>query len=108
MMLKKLFKPKYVKYDPKYITLSDEDHEIIETITNDIRLYVKRSKALNDIDHHVRAVHAKSYCGLKAKFEILDDTSKEYAQGLHAKPGIHDAVIRFSNAAAAISADRRL
>ena len=43
-MLKKLFKPRYVKYDPKYITLSDEDHKIIETITNDIRLYVKKSK----------------------------------------------------------------
>ena len=107
-MLKKLFKPRYAKYDPKYITLSDEDHEIIETITNDIRLYVKKSKALNNINHHVRAVHAKSYYGLKAKFEILDDIPKEYAQGLYAKPGIHDAVIRFSNAAAAISADRRL
>lgn len=107
-MLKKLFKPNYVKYDSKYITLSDEDNKIIDTITNDIRLYVKKSKDLNDIDHHVRAVHAKSYCGLKAKFEILDDIPKEYAQGLYAKAGIHDAVIRFSNAAAAVSADRRL
>ena len=39
-MLKKLFKPNYVKYDSKYITLSDEDNKIIDTITNDIRLYV--------------------------------------------------------------------
>lgn len=107
-MLKKLFKPKYIKYDPKYITLSDDDNKIIDTITNDIRLYVKKSKGLNNIDHHVRAVHAKSYCGLKAKFEIFDNIPKEYAQGLYAKAGIHDAVIRFSNAAAAVSADRRL
>lgn len=107
-MLEKLLKPNCVKYDSKYITLSDEDNKIIDTITNDIRLYVKKSKDLNDIDHHVRAVHAKSYCGLKAKFEILDDIPKEYAQGLYAKAGIHDAVIRFSNAAAAVSADRRL
>lgn len=107
-MLKKLFKSKYVKYDPKYITLSDEDNKVIDTITEDIRLYVKKSKELNDIDHHTRAVHAKSYCGLKAKFEILDNIPKEYAQGLYAKAGIHDAIIRFSNAAAAVSPDRRL
>lgn len=108
MMLKKLFKPKYVKYDPKYITLSEKDNKVIDTITEDIRLYVKKSKDLNDISHHTRAVHAKSYCGLKAKFEVLDNIPKEYAQGLYAKAGIHDAVIRFSNAAAAVSADRRL
>ena len=107
-MLKKLFKPKFVKYDPKYITLSDEDNKVIDIITEDIRLYVKKSKELNNINHHTRAVHAKSYCGLKAKFEILDNIPKEYAQGLYAKAGIHDAVIRFSNAAAAISPDRRL
>ncbi|MGM8886650.1 catalase family protein [Psychrobacter sp. 1U2] len=108
MMLKKLFKPKYVKYDPKYITLSEKDNKVIDTITEDIRLYVKKSKDLNDINHHTRAVHAKSYCGLKAKFEVLDNLPKEYAQGLYAKAGVHDAVIRFSNAAAAVSPDRRL
>ena len=107
-MLKKLFKPKYIKYDPKYITLSDEDNKVIDAITEDIRLYVKKSKELNNIDHHTRAVHAKSYCGLKAKFEVLDNIPKEYAQGLYAKAGTHDAIIRFSNAAAAISSDRRL
>lgn len=107
-MLKKLFKPKFVKYDNKYITLTKEDDKIIDTITEDIRLFVKKSKALNDTDHHTRAVHAKSYCGLKAKFEILDNLPKEYAQGLYAKPSIHDAAIRFSNSASAIDADRRL
>ena len=81
---------------------------LLKRCTSYLNLGVKKSKDLNDIDHHVRAVHAKSYCGLKAKFEILDDIPKEYAQGLYAKAGIHDAVIRFSNAAAAVSADRRL
>ncbi|NRD71642.1 catalase family protein [Psychrobacter okhotskensis] len=81
---------------------------LLKRCTSYLNLGVKKSKDLNNIDHHVRAVHAKSYCGLKAKFEILDDIPKEYAQGLYAKAGIHDAVIRFSNAAAAVSADRRL
>ncbi|MDN3398458.1 catalase family protein [Psychrobacter sp. APC 3426] len=107
-MLKKLFKPKYVKFDDKYTTLSPEDQQTMEMITADIREYVEKSKEANDLDHHTRAVHAKSYCGLKAKFEILDNLPKEYAQGLYAKAGIHDAVIRFSNAAAGVDADRRL
>ncbi len=107
-MLKKLFKPKYIKFDEKYTILSPEDKKTMEMITADIREYVKKSKEANDIDHNTRAVHAKSYCGLKAKFEIIDNLPKEYAQGLYAKPGIHDAVIRFSNAAAGVDADRRL
>ncbi|WP_299188516.1 catalase family protein [uncultured Psychrobacter sp.] len=107
-MLKKLFKPKYVKFDDNYTTLSPEDQQMMKVITVDIREYVQKSKDANNLDHHTRAVHAKTYCGLKAKFEILDDLPKEYAQGLYAKPSIHDAVIRFSNAAAGVDADRRL
>lgn len=107
-MLKKLFKTKYVKFDEKYTTLSAEDQQTMEMITADIRDYVQKSKEANKLDHHTRAVHAKSYCGLKAKFEILDNLPKEYAQGLYANAGIHDAVIRFSNAAAGVDADRRL
>ena len=107
-MLKRLFKPKYVKFDDNYTTLSPEDQQMMKVITADIREYVQKSKDANNLDHHTRAVHAKTYCGLKAKFEILDDLPKEYAQGLYAKPSIHDAVIRFSNAAAGVDADRRL
>lgn len=107
-MLKKLFKPKYVKFDDKYTTLSPEDQQTMEMITADIREYVEKSKEANTLNQHTRAVHAKTYCGLKAKFEILDNLPKEYAQGLYAKAGIHDAVIPFSNAAAGVDADRRL
>ncbi|BBI67375.1 hypothetical protein PKHYL_15660 [Psychrobacter sp. KH172YL61] len=107
-MLKKLFKPKYVPYDPKYIELSAEDEKNIRTITDDIKSYISRSDKASNIDYHTRDAHAKGYCALKAKFEILDDIPKEYAQGLYAKAGIHDAVIRLSNGSSRVFADRKL
>lgn len=109
-MLKNLFKskPKYVKFDEKYTRLSAEEESIVDMITDDIRQFVKQNNKGKGYDHHTRAVHAKGYCALKAKFEVLDNLPAEYAQGVYATPGIHDAVIRFSNAASAIAPDRRL
>ena len=69
-MLKKLFKPKYVPYDPKYIELNAEDEKNIRTITDDIKSYIARSDKASNIDYHTRDAHAKGYCALKAKFEI--------------------------------------
>ena len=34
---------------------------------------------------------------LKAEVEILDNLPEELAQGIYAKPGKHQAVVRFSN-----------
>ena len=107
-MLKKLFKTKYVPYDAKYIQLSAEDERNIRTITDDIKNYIARSDKASNIDYHTRDAHAKGYCALKAKFEILDNLPAEYAQGFYAKSGIHDAVIRFSNGASRVSPDRKL
>lgn len=107
-MLKRLFKPKFAKFDEKYTTLSAHDESIMEMVVADIKDYVKKTKTINHLDHHTRAVHSKGYCALKAKFEILDNLPEAYAQGLYAKPGTHDAVIRFSNAQGNIAPDRRL
>ncbi len=109
-MLKNLFKskPKFAKYDDKYITLTDKEISSIETMTADIKDFVMKSRAVNKVDYHTRDVHVKGYCALKAKFEVLDNLPKAYAQGFYAKAGSYDAVIRFSNANSRIAADRRL
>lgn len=107
-MLKKLFKAKFTPYDAKYIQLTAKDEQNIRVITDDIKSYITRSDKVSDINYHTRDAHAKGYCALKAKFEILDNIPKEYAQGLYAKSGIHDAVIRFSNGASRVSPDRKL
>lgn len=46
--------------------------------------------------HAIRAVHAKSHGLLAASFEVLDDLPAELAQGLFAKPGRYEAVVRLS------------
>ena len=107
-MLKKLFKPKFVKFDEKYTKLTAEEESIIEVISNDIRKEVLKTKGKDKLPYHGRAVHTKGYCALKAKFEVLDNLPAEYAQGVYANPGIHDAVIRFSNAGGLVAPDRRL
>ena len=107
-MLKKLFKAKFTPYDAKYIQLTAKDEQNIRTITDDIKSYITRSDKVSDVNYHTRDAHAKGYCALKAKFEILDNIPKEYAQGLYATSGIHDAVIRFSNGASRVSPDRKL
>nr|WP_255016704.1 hypothetical protein [Psychrobacter sp. PraFG1] len=43
-MLKKLFKPKFAKFDEKYTTLSAHDESIMEMVVADITDYVKKSK----------------------------------------------------------------
>lgn len=107
-MLKKIFKPKYIAYDTKYIELTAEDEHHIRTITDDIKSYIAGSDKASNVDYHTRDAHAKGYCALKAKFEILDNLPKEYAQGLYANSGIHDAVIRFSNGSSRVYSDRKL
>jgi len=46
--------------------------------------------------HAIRAVHAKSHGLLAASFEVLEDLPPELAQGLFAKPGRYEAVVRLS------------
>ena len=107
-MLHKLFKKKFALYDPKFVYLTEEDEKDIVKITEDIKAYIAKSDKVSNINYHTRDAHAKGYCALKAKFEILSNIQKEYAQGIYAMPGIHDAVIRFSNGSSRVLEDKKL
>lgn len=107
-MLSKLFKTRYARYEPSIDHLTPEDEQTIDKITADIRDYISKSNSINKIDYHTRDAHAKGYCALKARFEILPKLPKEYAQGFYAVPGVHEAVIRFSNGSARVDADKNL
>lgn len=50
----------------------------------------------SDYGRAVRAVHAKAHAILKASFTVLSNLSTELAQGLFAKPGEHQALLRIS------------
>jgi len=80
---------------------ADETGNIDETATLGASLQDKRAGRDESQDGKVlRGVHAKSHGCVKAKFTIRDDIEKCYRVGLFAHPGkVHDAWIRFSNAA---------
>jgi hypothetical protein len=44
----------------------------------------------------------------RAEVEILNGLPAEYAQGIYAKPGAHDALIRFSNGSPMLERTRGL
>lgn len=50
-----------------------------------------------DTGHATRSVHAKSHGILKAELEVLDGLPEPLAQGIFARPGRHDAIIRLSS-----------
>jgi hypothetical protein len=56
----------------------------------------------------VRDAHAKGYGIARGEFEILSGTPDAYAQGIYAKPGRHEAMVRFSNGTSHVGSDRFL
>jgi hypothetical protein len=67
-------------------------NELIETL-----LSISET-SLNDESEALRAVHAKSHGLLKATFSVSENLPEMLAQGLFARPGQYDAVIRLSSA----------
>jgi len=55
----------------------------------------------------VRDAHARVR-SRPGEFEILGGLPSEYAQGIYAKPGRHEALIRFSNGTNHVGSDRFL
>lgn len=101
-------KVQYVKYDPNIDMLTPEDEKTMDRIVASIEDFVRESPKINDIDYHARDAHAKGYCALKAEFTILPNLPDEYAQGVYAMPGKHEAVIRYSNGLSRVDVDRNL
>src|SRR5262245_1949882 len=56
----------------------------------------------------VRNAHAKGYGLARGEVEILGGMPVEYAQGIYARPGRHEAMVRFSNGTNHTGADRFL
>ncbi len=95
----------FVRYTPEVERpepLFDEHlHTILETTVR----YIEASVQAEGIGQAVRDAHAKGYGLARAEVEILAETPPEYAQGIYARPGRHEAVVRFSNGSPHSSAD---
>jgi hypothetical protein len=99
---------KFVRYSPG-IERDDPDFDRnLQTILEDMKVHMRASLKAEGIGRVVRDAHAKGYGLARAEVEILNGLPAEYAQGIYAKPGRHEAMIRFSNGTNHTGADRFL
>ena len=97
-----------VKYTPA-VELADPDFdENLQTVMGATKEYIEESVKSEGLNRAVRDAHAKGYGLVRAEVEILDGLAPEYAQGIYALPGRHEALIRFSNGSPHAGADASL
>jgi hypothetical protein len=98
----------FVRYSPHIDSLSPNFGENLETVIQGVEGYIAQSVTTEGTGHAVRFAHAKAYGFVRGEVEILDRLPSEYAQGIYARPGSHEALIRFSNGAAHLGPDTML
>ena len=98
----------FVKYTPDVETADPGFDENLQTVIAKTERYIAASVTAESTGRAVRDAHAKGYGLVRGEVEILDQIPAEYAQGIYATPGKHDALIRFSNGSPHAGADARL
>jgi hypothetical protein len=96
----------FVKYSAAVEKPDPDFDEHLQTAITATKEYIEDS--VNSESRAVRDAHAKGYGLARAEVEILGGLPPEYAQGIYARPGRHEALIRFSNGSPHTGADARL
>jgi hypothetical protein len=98
----------FIKYTPDIEAADPQFDATLRTVIEKTERYIAGSVSTEGTGRAVRDAHAKGYGLVRAEVEILDLLPAEYAQGIYARPGRHDALIRFSNGSPHAGADARL
>jgi hypothetical protein len=98
----------FVRYSPELERADPTFDDALQTIIKRTRDYITGSVKTEGIGRAVRDAHAKGYGLVRAEVEILGELAPEYARGIYARPGQHEAMIRFSNGSPHAGADARL
>jgi hypothetical protein len=98
----------FIKYTPDVEAVDPHFDETLQTVITKTERYIAGSITTEGTGRAVRDAHAKGYGLIRAEVDIFDRLPAEYAQGIYAKPGRHDALIRFSNGSPHAGADARL
>ncbi len=98
----------FVRYTPEVERPEPLFEEHLHTILETTLRYIEVSVQAEGIGRAVRDAHAKGYGLARAEVEILAGTPPAYAQGIYARPGRHEAVVRFSNGSPHSGADALL
>jgi hypothetical protein len=98
----------FVRFTPDVERPEPTFEQHMQTILETTLRYIEGSVKAEGIGRAVRDAHAKGYGLARAEVEILAGTPPEYAQGIYATPGRHEAVVRFSNGSPHSGADALL
>ncbi|MGW2599941.1 catalase family protein [Streptomyces klenkii] len=90
--------------EPPEPRFEDSQQEVIDTVVE----FERNSTRSEGEDRAVRFAHAKAYGLVRGVFEILDGIPPEYAQGVYARPGTHDCLVRYSNGLSHLGSDGSL
>jgi hypothetical protein len=100
--------PRFIPYTRD---VEDDDPQFdqnLQTVVEKTESFIAESVTAGGTGRAVRDAHAKGYGLVRGQVEILSGLPAEYAQGIYATPGRHDALIRFSNGSPHAGADARL
>ena len=81
-------------YDPALEQPAPDEAKTIRDLEDALRSIGETTFA--NSGHGLRTVHAKSHALLVGTFTVLDGLPAPYAQGLFAKPGRYEAILRIS------------
>jgi hypothetical protein len=98
----------FVRYSPELEHADPAFDDALQTVIKRTTEYITESVQTEGVGRAVRDAHAKGYGLIRAEVEILGGLAPEYAQGIYARPGRHEALIRFSNGSPHAGADARL
>lgn len=98
----------FVRYSPEVEQEEPDFDKTLQTVLDDMKQHMRGSLKTEGIGLMVRNAHAKGYGLARAELEILSGMPNEYAQGIYAKPGRHEAMVRFSNGTNHVGSDRFL
>lgn len=84
----------YLRYSPSLEEIDPDESETFEKIA---RAFVKEGEAVKKEEGRaVRVSHAKANAGLTGELIVEDGLPEELAQGLAARPGRYEAIVRFA------------
>jgi hypothetical protein len=91
----KAMSPSFVRYTPDIEAADPEFDENLQIVIGRTEQYISQSVTTEGTGRAVRDAHARGYGLVRGEVEILDQLSAEYAQGIYAIPGKHDALMLF-------------
>ena len=86
--------PQPVRYSPDVETFKDDENGTIRQLEEQFRAIQETTS--KDYDHAVRAVHAKAHGIARGTLTIKEGLPPELAQGLFARAGRYEAILRIS------------